>query len=218
MRCPGSGPSALVRDRVFDRSAGVAAGLRSLARADRRLARLPSPSEPARGEPVDRREVCCCRADPEGFESPLTPHRVLLVPEAKHRPISSRGEKTWSPGKRRGDWVGTVAPGQIITGSNRADPLAPFVALARRSDQVGAEGSGWVGMEALPVVRSLTKSKVNRYPSVRPVTRDSCAPAWLSRPLAAKREIDIGPWVSIRRLGHPLAGVGPVANHGRLGH
>jgi hypothetical protein len=45
-------------------------------RADRRVARLPSPSEPARGEPVDRRDVCCCRADPEGSESPFTPHRV----------------------------------------------------------------------------------------------------------------------------------------------
>jgi hypothetical protein len=40
------------------------------------VARLPSPSEPPRGEPVDRRDVCCCRADPEGSESPFTPHRV----------------------------------------------------------------------------------------------------------------------------------------------
>jgi hypothetical protein len=41
------------------------------------VARVPSPLEPARGEPVDRRDFCCCsRADPEGSESPFTPHRV----------------------------------------------------------------------------------------------------------------------------------------------
>jgi hypothetical protein len=74
---PGFGGRLLVRPaRILDRSAGAAAGLRSSARADRRVARLPSPWEPARGEPVDRRDVCCCRADPERSESPFTPHRV----------------------------------------------------------------------------------------------------------------------------------------------
>jgi hypothetical protein len=41
-----------VRFRAWDGRAGAAAGLRSSARADRRVARLLSPSEPARGEPV----------------------------------------------------------------------------------------------------------------------------------------------------------------------
>ncbi len=76
MRCPGSGGSRFARPvRASDGRAGAAAGLRSSARADRRVARLASPSEPARGEPVDRRDVCCCRADPEASESPFTPHR-----------------------------------------------------------------------------------------------------------------------------------------------
>jgi len=40
------------------------------------VARVPSPSEPARVEPVDRRDFFNCPADPEGWESPIPPHGV----------------------------------------------------------------------------------------------------------------------------------------------
>lgn len=47
------------------------------------------------------------------------PIESLLVPNAKARPISSRGEKTWSPGKRRGTgWGG----GQVVR--PRLHPMA----------------------------------------------------------------------------------------------
>jgi hypothetical protein len=44
------------------------------------------------------------------------PIESLLVPEAKARPISSRGEKTWSSGKRMGDWGGGYGPRQDHSG------------------------------------------------------------------------------------------------------
>src|SRR6266545_3380939 len=61
------------------------------------VASLPSPSEPARGEPVDRRDFCCCRADREGSESPFTPHGVPPRAWSMARPLPPKGEKSWSP-------------------------------------------------------------------------------------------------------------------------
>jgi hypothetical protein len=102
MRCPGSGPSV--------RSSGSGCGpshrcrrgspLVSLSRPP--VARVPSPSEPARGEPVDRRDFCCCRADREGSGSPFTPHRVAARAWNGARSLPLRGEKTWSPGNGGG--------------------------------------------------------------------------------------------------------------------
>ena len=67
------------------------------------VASLPSPSEPARGEPVDRRDFWCCRADPEGSESPFTPHRVPLSCLISRRGRFGRGrEDVESRQRRRG--------------------------------------------------------------------------------------------------------------------
>jgi hypothetical protein len=112
---PGFGGRLFARPaRDLDRRAGAAADLRSSARADRRGARVPSPSEPARDEPVDRRDFFGCRADPEGSESPFTPHRVSRRAWSQGEAAFVEGEKTWSPSNPEGDWVGTVARGRII--------------------------------------------------------------------------------------------------------
>jgi hypothetical protein len=76
MRCPGSGPSVRPSGSRLGRSRRCCRGSPLVSPSRLPVARLPSPSEPARGEPVDRRDVCCCRADPEASESPFTPHRV----------------------------------------------------------------------------------------------------------------------------------------------
>jgi hypothetical protein len=56
------------------------------------------------------------------------PIESLLVPEAKARPISSRGEKAWSRGKGQGDWVGTLAQGRIIRAVEHGEPTRRPVA------------------------------------------------------------------------------------------
>jgi hypothetical protein len=122
-RCPGSGPSVRSSgSRCGTHHAGVAANLRSSARADRPWRDLPSPSEPARVEPVDRRDSCCCLADPEGSESPFTPHRVPLRAWSQGEPDSVEGEKTWSPGNSEGtgwgQWLGPGSFGPAGRGGN----------------------------------------------------------------------------------------------------
>jgi hypothetical protein len=109
MRCPGSWPSV--------RSSGSRCG--PSRRCWRRsplvcpsrppVASLPSPSEPARGDPVDRRDFYCCRTDREGSDSSFTPHPSprSCLDEGEGR-VRRKGEKTWSPGKRRGTGVGIL--------------------------------------------------------------------------------------------------------------
>jgi len=113
MRCPGSGPAVRSSRSRLGPSRRCLCGPPLVCPSRPPVANLPSPSEPARGEPVDRRDFYCCRADREGSESPLTPHRVAARAWNGARPLPSRGEKTWSPGKRRGPG-GTVAPARII--------------------------------------------------------------------------------------------------------
>ena len=99
------------------------------------MARVPSPSEPARGEPVDRRDFYCCRADREGSESPFTPHRVAARAWNGARPLPSRGEKTWSPGKRRGPG-GDRGPVRIIRTAKAWSPTRRHRRGRGRADSV----------------------------------------------------------------------------------
>jgi hypothetical protein len=107
MKCPGSGPSV--------RSSGSRCGPSRRCRRRSPLvcpsrppvASLPSPSEPARGEPVDRRDFCCCRADREGSESPFTPHGVPPRAWSMARALPPKGRENVESGKPRRDWVGT---------------------------------------------------------------------------------------------------------------
>jgi len=70
---PGFGAVLIARSaRVTDRGARLPADLRSVSEPAAG-ARQPSPSEPARGQAVDRCHVFGCLLDREGFESPLSP-------------------------------------------------------------------------------------------------------------------------------------------------
>jgi hypothetical protein len=135
--------------------AGVAANLRSSARADRRWRDLPSPSEPARVEPVDRRDSCCCLADPEGSESPFTPHRVPLRAWSQGEPDSVEGEKTWSPGNSEGTgWGQWLGPGL----ADRQDGEATRRRLA-------GPGTGGNGVEPGPTALGAGQEPTERPPS-----------------------------------------------------
>jgi hypothetical protein len=94
------------------------------------VARVPSPSEPARGEPVDRRDFFCCRADREGSESPFTPHRVAARAWSMARPPSVDGRENAESRQTDGDPVGTVASGRITRTAKAWSPTSRHPARA----------------------------------------------------------------------------------------
>jgi hypothetical protein len=187
MRCPGSGPSvrpsgsapgtvAPVLPRVSARQPEPTAGWRDCPRLGSLLAANQWIAEASVVvEPILRRP---------------TPHSLpiesLLVPEAKARPISSSGEKTWSPGKGRGTgWRQRPRAGSFGPGARRANEEA-----SRRVGD-GSPNGGRTRVSTLRVepgqFRDLRRRRKEaadlsipflvdsrRYPSIFDVVRDRC--------------------------------------------
>jgi hypothetical protein len=96
---PGFGAALIARPaRVLDRRRRPPRGSPLVCPSRPPVAGQPLHSEPARGEPVDRRNVCCCRADPGGVrvpeKSPMPPRGLPGAGSAQCRSAGRfRGER-----------------------------------------------------------------------------------------------------------------------------
>jgi hypothetical protein len=119
MRCPGSGPSVRSSGSRCGPSRRRRRGSPLVCPSRPPVANLPSPSEPARGEPVDRRDFCCCRTilrDPTPHSLPI---RVLGRAWSKGEAPSAEGRENVESRQTEGDGVGILSScrsaGRVLT-------------------------------------------------------------------------------------------------------
>ena len=160
---PGFGAVCLAHPaRVLDRRAGISVDLRLSARADRRWRTCRRLRSLLAANQVDRRDLSCSRADPDGYGSPITPHRVLARVWTKARAASVEGRENVESLGNGGGPDGDRPPGRMIrtdrTGRRRGS-ISPRAGTGRDSVELAEQtaiprepSSGGNPGSAVPVV------------------------------------------------------------------
>jgi len=182
MRCPGSG--------LPDRSSGSGPwpSRRPLARIPARLpsrppvARSPSPRSPVRGQAVDRRHVCSCRVDAEGWDSTFPRRRVSRSCLGGARSASPGGEKTWSSRRRARNRVQTGTRPQSVR-AEKASWRRGAALRGRGKKSQGPNSLGWLGSAG----RRRARNRVGAGLAAKPCRSQCRGIAWQSCKTALTR-------------------------------